>query len=184
MVTVTIAWGAGKYRHDDLRPEGPHHRHHVAENRVLGPVRVRLLGCLGKAEVVGARKELASSIETARREQLLRANHAEQYAQLVANEILSAVAPREREIARLHLPSARQPCDELRVLVVRMRTDDEYARGDVESGHRFAQHGCAAHQTHQEARRSEGKKTNEKLPAQTLHVRPWSSFASRSMVRE
>ena len=144
MMPVSVARRPAEHRDDDLRPEGAHHRHDVAQDRVLRPVRVRLLGRLREAEVVRAREELPPAVDAPRREQLLGADHAEQRPELVADQVLSAVAARERQIRRLDVPPAREPGEELRVLVVGVRADHQHARRDVEPRHRLTQRDCAA----------------------------------------
>jgi hypothetical protein len=87
----------------------------------------RLLGALAEAEVEGAREVLAPAVEPARGEQLLGAHGAERLAELVADEVLPAVAAGEREVRRLDVAPAGEPGDEPRVLVVGVRADDEDA---------------------------------------------------------
>ena len=60
VMAVPIARRAAEDRDDDVRTERAHDRHHVAQHRVLRPVRVRLLGALGEAEVVRAREILGA----------------------------------------------------------------------------------------------------------------------------
>jgi hypothetical protein len=59
--------------------------------------------------------------------QLLGADDAQRFAQFVADRVLPAVAPREREIGGLDVAAAREPGDDLRVFVVRVRADDQHA---------------------------------------------------------
>ena len=95
-------------------------------------MRQRLLGTLRVAEVDGAREELLAAVDAPRGQQLLRADDAEQLALLVAEEVLSAVAARHREIAGAHEPVVAEPGDERGVLVVGMRGDVERAADDGE----------------------------------------------------
>jgi hypothetical protein len=60
-------------------------------------------------------------------EQLLSANYPELFTELVPDEVLAAVTPVEREIRRFSAPATRQPRNELRVLVIRMRGDPQHA---------------------------------------------------------
>src|SRR6185312_8378846 len=152
MLPVSVARSSGEYRHDDLRPETPHHLDHVAEYRIARPVREALGRSLGKAEIVRAREILVRTVDASRSEQLLRANHAERFAELVADQVLSPIAPCERQISSLGAMTAREPCDQLRVLVVRMRTDHEHARMHSGRGLRFRQRDDAAPLSIQEAR--------------------------------
>jgi hypothetical protein len=61
------------------------------------------------------------AVEPAGGEQLLGADGAEGLAQLVADEVLPAVAAGERQVRGLGVPPAREPGDEPRVLVVGVR---------------------------------------------------------------
>src|ERR1051325_3159900 len=90
MVTVSVGGRTGKDGDHDLRPEAPHHRDHVLEDRVARPETKRLAGGFGVTEVVGAREELAGPVELARREQLLGTNDPELGAELGTDEILAA----------------------------------------------------------------------------------------------
>jgi hypothetical protein len=144
MVAMAVARRPAEHRHDDLRPEGAHHRHDVAQDRVLHPVRVRLLGRLGEAEIVRAREVLPAAVEPPRREQLLGADHPELRSELVADQVLPTVAARQGEIRRLDVLPARQPGEELGVLVVRVSADHQHAPRHVQSRHGLAQRDCAA----------------------------------------
>jgi hypothetical protein len=139
MVAMPVARSAAEHGDDHLRAKGTHDRHHVAQQGIPGPVGVRLLSALAETEIVGAREELSTAVDSTRGEQLLGADHPEQWAELVADEVLSTVAAREREVRGLDLPSAGEPGDELRILVVGMRTDHEDARRDVEPGDRLTE---------------------------------------------
>ena len=96
-------------------------------------IRQRLLVVLGIAEVVRAREILPAPVQAPGGEQLLGAGHAQLLAELGADQVLAAVAAREREIRRPVSATAREVGDELRVLVVRMRRDVEHAahRGEA-----------------------------------------------------
>src|SRR5258708_19128774 len=157
-MTVAVSRRTGEHRNDYLRPKNAHDGDDVAKQRILRPVPQRLLCGLRETKIERAREELPATIETSRREQLLRADHAEHYAQLVANEILPTVAARQREVSRLDLPASREPRDELRVLVVRMCRDHEHARRDIEPGDGLAQDDCAALLSKQEARREKSRR--------------------------
>src|SRR6266550_334693 len=87
----------------------------------------RLVSCLRKTEIVAAGKVLVRSINPSRREQLLRSNYPERFAQLVADQILAAIAAGERQVRGLDPASACKPRDQLRVFVIRVRRDPEHA---------------------------------------------------------
>ncbi len=104
----------------------------------------RLLGGLGKAEVEGAGEVLAPAIYASCGKQFFGADHAELHTEFVADEVLATVAACEREVGRFHVASAREPGDELGVLVVRVGADHEHAWRDVETRNGLAQDDCAA----------------------------------------
>jgi len=87
----------------------------------------RLRRTLREAEVVCAREVLLRAVDAPRREQLFRADHAECFAQLIADEILPAIAAREGEIRDIRVAPLPEPGDEPRVLVVGMRGNDQHA---------------------------------------------------------
>ncbi len=117
----------GKPRDDHVRTELADHAHDVAEDGLPVPDAQRLLGVLRVAEVLRAGEVLPPAVQPARGEQLLGARHAEQLAELGAEQILPAVAAGEREIGRPISAAASQVGDGLRVLVVRMGGDVEHA---------------------------------------------------------
>ena len=108
------------------------------------PVLVRLLRGLRKTEIESAREILVAAVETARREQLLGADGAKRLAELVADQILTAVAAREREIRRLHAAPPREERNQLRVFVVRVRGDHEDPARDRGPAHQLVGFGGAA----------------------------------------
>jgi hypothetical protein len=144
VLSVPVAGSAGEDGDDHVRPEGAHHRHHILENRVARPVTEGLLGALGEAEVVGAGEELPPAVDAPGGEQLLGADDAERLPQLVADQVLPPVAAGEREVGRLDAAAARQPGDEVGVLVVRVRGDHQHPRGGAELLDPLAQCGRAA----------------------------------------
>ena len=127
-----------------MRPERANHRHHVRQDRILRPVLERLVERLRESEIERAREVLVAAVDAPRGEQLLGANHPEHRAELVADQILPAVAAREREIRRLDVARLGEPGDELRVLVVGVRADHQHARGGAESCDQLAQRSGAA----------------------------------------
>ena len=117
----------GKPRDDHVRAKLADHAYDVAEDGLSVPDAQRLLGVLRVAEVLGPGEVLPPAVQPARGEQLLRAGHAERLAELGAEQVLSAVAAGERKIGRSVPAPARQVGDGLRVLVVGMGGDVEYA---------------------------------------------------------
>src|SRR5438105_4992151 len=143
MMSVSVAWRAAEDRNDHMRTKIPNDAHDIAENRILWPVLVRLFGALREPKIVRAREVLMSAVDAARGEQLLSANRAEGLTELIADEVLATVTPGEREIRRLHLAPTRQPGDELCILVVGMRGDDENPRVHAEAANELSERGGA-----------------------------------------
>jgi hypothetical protein len=118
---------------DDVRAELADHADDVAEDGLPIPDAERLLGVLRVAEILRAREVLSSAVEPARCEQLLRARHTQRLAELRAEQVLSTVTARERQIGGAVSASAREVGDDLGVLVVRMRGNVQHAarRGEA-----------------------------------------------------
>src|SRR5438876_8106950 len=140
MVAVTIAWGPRECRDDDVRPKRAHHRNHIAQYRILRPMLPRLIRSFREAEIVFAPEILMGPVDPARREQLLGANDAERFTELVADEILSAVSASQRHVSRVDISAAREPRDQIGVFVVRMSGDPEHAHllsvgSSIQNGH-------------------------------------------------
>ena len=68
----------------------------------------RLVERLREAEIVRASEILSAAIDSAGGEQLFSSDHSELLAELVADEILSAVAARQRQIRRLDMAGLRR----------------------------------------------------------------------------
>ena len=120
-------------RHDHVRTERADHADDVGEDGLPVPDPQRLLVVLRIPEVFRAREILPPPIQAPGHEQLLGAGHTQLLAELGTEQILAAVAAREREIGRTVSTTARQVGDGLRVLIVRMRRDVEHAaqRGEA-----------------------------------------------------
>ncbi|HEY6100930.1 MAG TPA: hypothetical protein VIW03_15940, partial [Anaeromyxobacter sp.] len=127
VLPVAVAGRAGEDRDDDLRAEAPDDAHRVLEQGLLRPEPQRLVERLREPEVVGAREELAREVEAARGRELLGPQEAQTDAELVADQVLPAVAPRERQVRGLAAHPPRHEGQESGVLVVGMRRDDEEA---------------------------------------------------------
>src|ERR1700693_4440610 len=72
---------------------------HIGQDGVVAPNGERFLRRLRVAEVDGPCEVLLASVDAPRGEKLLRAEDAEQLALFVADEVLSAVAARHRQVA-------------------------------------------------------------------------------------
>ncbi len=124
MLPVSVAGRAAEQPYQHMRLERSHHSHHIAEQRIARPVFERFISALGEPEVVCAREVLHPVVKAPGGEKLLRANHSERLAELVPDQILSAISAREREIAGAHVPATREKGNETRVFIIRMRADD------------------------------------------------------------
>jgi hypothetical protein len=125
VLAVAVPRGAGEDAHDDLRAEAAQDPHRVFEQDLARPPLERLLGRAREAEVVGAREVLARPVQPPRRAELLRAHQPQADAQIRPDEILAAFAAREREVGGLAAHAFHDESKDLRVLVVRMRADDQ-----------------------------------------------------------
>ncbi len=127
VLAVSVAGRAREDGDDDLRPKPPQHAHGVFEQDLTRPLLQRLFQGAREPEVVGAGEELSRAVQPPRRGELLRAHEAQAHAEVRSDEVLPALAAGERKIRRLaaHAPGHRR--EQLGVLVVRMRGDDEEA---------------------------------------------------------
>ena len=122
-MAMAIAWRSRESCDDDVRSKRAHHCHHVIEHRVLRPVLSRLVRSFRESEIVLAPEILVRAIDPARGKQLLGPNHTQRFSELVADQILAAIAACQRHIRRLDTAPARQPGNDVGVLVVGMCRD-------------------------------------------------------------
>ena len=127
MLSVAVGRRSREDGDDDLRPESPDDVHDVLEDRIARPEPERFLGGFGKPEVVCPGEELPRAIQLTRREQLFGTNDPQRGTELGPDQVLTPFAAREREIGGLRAPAARQQHEQLRVLVVGVRTDHQDA---------------------------------------------------------
>ena len=81
---------------DDVWAECAHHLYDVVEQRILRPVISRFVRRLRESEIVRTPEILVRAVQPSRRQQLFGSNDTERFAELVADQILSTVAARER----------------------------------------------------------------------------------------
>ena len=175
MLPVAVPWRTAEDGDDHLWLEGADDPDHVAEQRIAGPLCPGVVDGLGVAEVVGPREELAGAIDPPRGQQLFGAQHAEAVAELGADEVLPALAPIEREIGGVRAFAPRQEGDQLRVLVVRVRADDQDALGVPETPQRVVECHHAARGWRRElrtARDSQDDRCQERKQDSTQGGRP------------
>src|SRR5258708_23546780 len=113
----------GKTCDEYVRTKRADNSHHVAENLLAVPDAKRFFVVLGKTKIICSREKLTSTIDAARAQQFLRANHSELFAQFRSAQILSAITACQREISGAITTTARQVGDQARVFVVRMSCD-------------------------------------------------------------
>ena len=111
-MTVTAFARCREAGDDDVGLEAAKVPHHVGQDRVVAPDGQRFLRRFGVAEVEGAREVLFTPIDASRGKKLLRAQNAEELAFLVADEVLSAVTARHRQVASAQQPLVREVGDE------------------------------------------------------------------------
>jgi hypothetical protein len=127
VMTVGVRRLGRKAGDDHVGAEAADHRHHVGQHRRLPPDPQRLLGALREAEVAGPGEELLAPVDAPRRQELLRPDQAQGRPLLCADQVLSAVAARDREIPGSHQLPVGQVRDERGVLVVGVGGDIEDA---------------------------------------------------------
>src|SRR5438105_2505 len=153
----------------------PASRHSTKARRsMLGPARSSCpMSCgLREAEVVGPGEELACAVEAAGGEQLFGTDDPQLRAELRTDEILATLAAGERQVGGLHAHPARENRQELRVLVVGVRADHEYAFVGTQLGQRARQRRDAAGAGRGELSRSRAdgaKKESEASPERAPH---------------
>ena len=109
-------------------------------------------GRLGEAEIDGAREELLGAVDLARVQQFLRADDAELRALFRADQVLAALAARQRKVRGAHVPSAGEVGEHRRALVVRVGGDHQHRAELVQLVERLFDFGGA-----REAARLRGK---------------------------
>ncbi len=87
----------------------------------------RLLSRLGIAEIERTGEELLGAVDSAGGQQLLRPDQPQAHTELGTDQVLAALTPCQREIGRLGAGSTLQHGEQLRILVVRVRTDDQHS---------------------------------------------------------
>src|SRR5688572_32311058 len=123
MVTMTIAGRTREAEYNDIRLETANGPDNIAEHLLTVPLAERFFSGFGKAEVDSPGEKLLRSIEAARGQQLVCANHAEVGSLFGADQVLAALAARERKVSGAKMAAAREISEQCGVLVVRMRGD-------------------------------------------------------------
>ena len=110
----------------DVGPVVADHPDDVAENAVVTPFLQGFGGGLGKTEIDRACKKLLRAVDLARVQQFLRANDPQLRALFGADQVLAALAARQRKVRRAHVPAAREVGEHGGALVVGVRGDHQH----------------------------------------------------------
>jgi hypothetical protein len=113
VVAVRAARLGREARDDDVGPERADDPHDVGEHLLVVPFREGLAVVLGIPEVPRAAEELAAAVDPAGREELLRPDDPEEVAELGPEEVLAAVAARQRQVGGPVAAPAREVGDQL-----------------------------------------------------------------------
>src|SRR2546429_690403 len=109
MLSMTVARRSAESQDNYIGAKSPDHPHHIAKNSfVATPFCKRFLGGFAEPEINCTRKILLRAIDSPCRQKFLRADHAQRVALLRTNQILPALATRERKITGSHFASARE----------------------------------------------------------------------------
>ena len=133
VMPVTIRRCAAEDRIDDERAEHAYHPDHVADDFLLAPHAGGFLQRLGEPEVELPAEELLTAVQSPRLQQLLRANDSQGLEELGPDGILPAFPTREGKVPHAGVIAAGEPGHEQRVLVIRVRADDQHARRGLEA---------------------------------------------------
>src|SRR5690606_29157717 len=112
---------------DDVGAELADHPYRVGQHPVMAPNGERLIGALGKAEIVGPAEKLFCTVYSPRGEKLLGADEAQILSLLIPNEVLAAVSPGQGEVGRAVFLAVGQVGQQPGVFVVRMCSNIQYA---------------------------------------------------------
>jgi hypothetical protein len=118
VVAVRAARLGRKLRDDDVRPKRSHHAHDVAQHLPMVPDSQRLLVAFGEPEIDRPGEKLLATVQSPSGQQLLRADHSELLVELGAEQVLPAVAPRDRQVGRAKAAAAGEVRDQLRILII------------------------------------------------------------------
>ena len=105
---------------------------HVGKHFILVPDAHGFFRVFGKTEVVGAGKTLLAAIDGTGHKQLFRTQNAEQFADLRADEVLSAVAPRERQVGHVEQLFIGTVADETLIFIIRVGCHVEHRTQHVQ----------------------------------------------------
>ncbi len=95
-MAVAVPRRAGELQDNHVGPVMADGRNHIRKNAIVPPFRYGFFGRFREAEIDGAGEKLFRPIHAASRQQLLRANHAQQVALFRTDQVLPTLAARRR----------------------------------------------------------------------------------------
>ncbi len=119
-------------RHDHIRPKFANRPDDVGQDLVAVPELQGFIRTFGKTKIQRPGEKLLSMIDVAGREQLVSANHAKAWPEFRANQVLTPVTAGGRKISCVVMRSVRPQRDQIRIFVVRMRSDVKNAAEDIQ----------------------------------------------------
>ena len=132
VLTVSVARCPAPHRDQHVRPKPADRPHQIGKQGLAGPLFERLLRRLRVSEVEGAAEVLSRSVDRSCGQELSGADDPESLPELRSDEILSALATREREVRGFHAPPARHRGEESRVFIIRVCRHDEHPLDPVQ----------------------------------------------------
>src|SRR5688500_5649723 len=79
------------------------------------------------------RRRARYALPAVRGKEVLGPDDAQCLTQFIADDVLPAIAARQGEIRRFDVPATREPGDDLGILIVRVRADDQHPRRDTQA---------------------------------------------------
>src|SRR5262249_15780611 len=112
---------------DYIRMKLANDANEVGQNVLLAPDFQRLFVVFREAKIDCAREELASTINVTSSEKLLSASDSELLADIWTENVLTAIATCHRHVGGAEVASSRHVCQQLGVLIIRVRCHVEHA---------------------------------------------------------
>src|SRR5436189_3389952 len=120
MMPVSVVGSSAPRRDDHHWSKRANHTNHVRKHSLAIPLLQSFSSRFAKAKIKCSRKELLRAIESSRCKQLFGAYCTERFVKLGADEILTSVSARERQVSRARLAPARQISKQSAVFIIRM----------------------------------------------------------------
>src|SRR5436309_10805092 len=100
---MTVARRPREAEHDNIGPVVTDYPHYVAENAVVTPFLQSFCRSFGKTKIDRPCKKLFRAVNLARIQKFLGANDSQLRALLGADQVLAALAARQRKVGRAHM---------------------------------------------------------------------------------